>query len=190
MPGQIYLPSPIYQAIIAHAQEGAPAEVCGVLAGIDGRATELVRGRNEAVNPIMDYWIDGQTLLKQFDFEDRGEAMIAVYHSHPVDEAYPSATDARNAFYPDAVYLICSLQDPGQPVIRGYLLLPQELSARPPTLTPVRGNPRFLARHHRDGQNDYYDLAIVEDDGTELFQRVRILEQDVVVTGQASLSTA
>jgi proteasome lid subunit RPN8/RPN11 len=183
MSGQIHLPRPIYQEIIAHAEQGAPTEVCGILAGVDGRATKLVRGRNEAANPVMDYWIDGQTLLKQFDFEDRGEAMIAVYHSHPVDEAYPSATDARNAFYPDAVYLICSLLDPGQPVVRGYLLLAQELPARPPVLTPVRGNPRFLAYHHRDGHNDYYDLAVVEDDGSEHFLRVRVLEQDVVVTG-------
>lgn len=181
MSGEIYLPRPIYQEIIAHAKEGAPAEVCGILAGVEGRATELVRGRNEAANPIMDYWVDGQTLLKQFDFEDRGEAMIAVYHSHPVDEAYPSATDARNAFYPDAVYLICSLREPDQPVIRGYLLLTEELSTRPAALAPIRGNPRFLAHHHRDSQNDYYDLAMVEDDGTEHFLRVRVLEQDVIV---------
>ena len=96
----ITLPRSIYDEIITHALEGAPEEICGILGGRDGVAIELVRGRNEAANRIMDYWVDGQTLLKQFDFEDRGEEMIAIYHSHPVDEAYPSATDARNAFYP------------------------------------------------------------------------------------------
>ncbi len=183
MTGSIHLPRSIYEEIIAHAMEGAPAEVCGVLAGIDGYATELVRGRNEAANPIMDYWIDGQTLLKQFDFEDRGEVMIAVYHSHPVDEAYPSATDACNAYYPDAVHLICSLKDPSHPVVRGYLLVAEELSTRPPDLIPVRGNLHFLAHHHRDGKNNYYDLAIVEDNGRPRLLRVRILEQDVIVAG-------
>jgi proteasome lid subunit RPN8/RPN11 len=183
MTGSIHLPRSIYAEIIAHAIEGAPAEVCGVLAGIDGRATELVRGRNEATNPIMDYWIDGQTLLKQFDFEDRGEAMVAIYHSHPVDDAYPSATDARNAYYPDAVYLICSLGDASHPVVRGYLLLAEELSTHPADLTPVRGNPRFLAHHRRDGKDDCYDLAILEDDRRTLWRRVRVLEQDVIVTG-------
>ncbi len=125
----ITLPRSIHDEIITHALEGAPEEICGILSGRDGVATELVRGRNEATNRIMDYWVDGQTLLKQFDFEDRGEEMIAIYHSHPVDEAYPSATDARNAFYPDAVYIICSLLQPDQPVIRAYRLLTEELPA-------------------------------------------------------------
>ena len=106
-----------------------------------------MRARNEAENRITDYWVDGGTLLRQFDFEDRGETMIAIYHSHPVDPAYPSATDARNAFYPDSVFLICSLLQPDQPVIRGYLLIQEDLDARPVGVTPVRGNPRFLAQH-------------------------------------------
>lgn len=183
MAGSIHLPLDIYNEIIAHAQQGSPQEVCGILAGSNGHATELVRGRNEATNPVLDYWVDGQTLLKQFDFEDRGEAMIAVYHSHPVDEAYPSATDARNAYYPDAVYLICSLKDPGHPVVRGFLLLSEELFLRPADLAPVRGNPQFLACHHRDGQDDYYDLVIVEESGNLRLARVRVVEQDLIVGG-------
>ena len=94
----ITLPKAIYQEIIAHAREGAPEEVCGIISGRDNRATQLIRAYNEAANPILDYWVDGQTLLMQFEFEDRGEEMLAIYHSHPVSEAYPSATDARNAF--------------------------------------------------------------------------------------------
>lgn len=177
----ITLPRSIYDEIIAHAQEGAPEEVCGILSGWDGVATEMIRGRNEATNRIMDYWVDGQTLLKQFDFEDRGEEMIAIYHSHPVDEAYPSATDARNAFYPDAVYIICSLLQPDQPVIRAYRLLPEELPARPERLSAVRGNPKFRAFHQRNCENDHYDLVIVEDDGGERLQRVRVVEVRIVV---------
>ena len=179
----ITLPRSIHDEIIAHALEGAPEEICGILGGRDGVATELVRGRNEATNRIMDYWVDGQTLLKQFDFEDRGEEMIAIYHSHPVDEAYPSATDARNAFYPDAVYIICSLLQPDRPVIRAYRLISDELPARPASLQPVRNNPHFLAHHHRDGQNDRYDLVIVEDDGSEHRMTVKVIEQDIVVVG-------
>jgi proteasome lid subunit RPN8/RPN11 len=181
VPTTIRLPRAIHEEIIAHAREGAPEEVCGILSGRDAQASELVRGRNEADNPIMDYWVDGQTLLKQFEFEDRGEEMVAIYHSHPVDEAYPSATDARNAHYPDATYLICSLQDPDRPVIRAFRLLPQEPVQRPVAMTPVRGNPRFLACHHRDGRDDYYVLKVAEEEGIERTWQVRIVEQAVVV---------
>jgi proteasome lid subunit RPN8/RPN11 len=178
-PDRITLPQHIQDEIIAHARAGAPEEVCGILSGRDGVATELVRARNEAVNPIMDYWVDGQTLLRQFDFEERGEAMIAIYHSHPVDPPYPSATDAANAFYPDAVYLICSLLGPGQPVIRGWRLIQEDLAHRPDQLQAVRGNPFFSAQHRRGQQEDVYDLVIVGEDGRECWQRVRVIEVKV-----------
>jgi proteasome lid subunit RPN8/RPN11 len=178
----ITLPQPIYDEIIAHAEAGAPEEVCGILSGRDGVATELVRARNEAANPVMDYWVDGQTLLKQFDFEERGEAMIAIYHSHPVDPPYPSATDARNAYYPDAVYLICSLLQPQQPQIRGWRLIQEDLPHRPAELQPVRGNASFQAQHQRGQQEDAYDLVIVEEDGRERWQRVRVVEVEVNVS--------
>ncbi len=177
----ITLPRSIYDEIIAHARSGAPEEICGIISGRDGVATELVRARNEAENRVTDYWVDGGTLLRQFDFEDRGETMIAIYHSHPVDPAYPSATDARNAFYPDSVFLICSLLQPDQPVLRGYLLIQEELAERPAGLTPVRGNPRFLARHVAGPPNPRYDLITTEDDGSERWQRVQIVEQEIIV---------
>ncbi len=182
MADAITLPQPIHDEIIAHALAGAPEEVCGILSGRDGLATELVRARNEAANPVMDYWVDGQTLLKQFDFEERGEAMIAIYHSHPVDPPYPSATDARNAFYPDAVYLICSLLQPERPQIRGWRLLQEELAERPAQLQAVRGNPHFLAQHRRGTHEDIYELVVVEEDGQERWQRVRVVEVEVTVS--------
>ena len=49
---------------------------------------------------IENYTVDPQTLLMQFDFEDDGDEMMGIYHSHPVSVAYPSATDAWNAPLP------------------------------------------------------------------------------------------
>jgi proteasome lid subunit RPN8/RPN11 len=179
--GAITLPHHIQAEIIAHAQAGAPQEVCGILSGRDGIATELVRAHNEAANPIFEYWMDGQTLLKQFDFEERGEEMIAIYHSHPADAAYPSATDAANAFYPDAVYLICSLVQPQRPSIRGWRLIQEELARRPAQLQAVRGNARVWARRRRGESEDAYELVMMEEAGRERWLRVRVVEVKVAV---------
>lgn len=167
--------------IIAHAQADAPQEVCGILSGRDGVATELVRARNEAANPIMEYWVDGQTLLKQFDFEARGEQMIAIYHSHPVDEAFPSAADAAGALYPDAIYLICSLRRPDAPKLRAFRLLQSDLAGRPGGCSPVRGDPRLLARLHRQGHDLFYDLVVTDRSGAERWLRVQVVEVPVII---------
>jgi hypothetical protein len=49
--------------------------------------------------------------------------MMGIYHSHPVSVAYPSATDAWNAHYPESIYFICSLEFEDAPVIRAYRLI-------------------------------------------------------------------
>ena len=103
---------PLGDEIIARAaREGKPEEICGILRGRDRAATELIRARNMAADRIDNYDVDPQTLLLQFEFEDDGDEMMGIYHSHPVSVAYPSATDAWNADYPDSIYFICSLED-------------------------------------------------------------------------------
>jgi len=116
------IPQDIYDAIVAHAREGKPEEVCGLLRGREGQVMGMHRCQNVAANRITDYVVDPQALLLQFAWEDAGDSLIAIYHSHPVDPAYPSASDAINAYYPDSVYLICSLLDDSRPVINGYWL--------------------------------------------------------------------
>jgi proteasome lid subunit RPN8/RPN11 len=40
--------------------------------------------------------------------EDEGEELIAIYHSHPMGPAHPSATDLDEAAFPEVDYLIWS----------------------------------------------------------------------------------
>jgi proteasome lid subunit RPN8/RPN11 len=110
----------VHAAIVQHAREGKPEEVCGVVRGRGLAAGEAIRGRNIAAKRVENYEVDPQTLLLQFAFEDAGEEMMAIYHSHPVSVAYPSATDAWNAYYPECIYLICSLEYDDAPVIRAF----------------------------------------------------------------------
>lgn len=121
----VYLARTVYDGIIAHAREGKPEEICGILRGRAGRATQLYRARNLAEDRIDNYDVDPQTLLKQFEFEEAGDEMVAIYHSHPVSVAYPSATDAWNAHYPETYYLICSLEFDDAPALRAFRMEPQ-----------------------------------------------------------------
>jgi proteasome lid subunit RPN8/RPN11 len=120
----VRIPSTVFEAIVAHAREGKPEEVCGIVRGRGLTAFEAVRGRNIAAERVENYEVDPETLLLQFAFEDAGDEMMAIYHSHPVSVAYPSATDAWNAHYPDSIYLICSLEFDDAPVIRAFRMTP------------------------------------------------------------------
>ena len=110
-------------AILAHAREGKPEEICGIVRGRGLAAYAAVRGRNVAAERIENYEVDPQTLLLQFKFEDAGDEMMGIYHSHPVSVAYPSATDAWNAYYPECIYFICSLEFDAAPVLRAFRLV-------------------------------------------------------------------
>ncbi len=119
---KLILPFAIYNDIVAHANEGRPKEICGLLRGRNGTAKELVRTKNIASNPILDYEVDPEKLLILFDWEEAGDELVAIYHSHPAGPAYPSGSDALKAYYPETVFLICSLLDEDKPVLRGFFL--------------------------------------------------------------------
>lgn len=123
----VRLPRAVYKAIVNHARAGKPEEICGIVRGRGLDAIEAIPARNIAAERIENYIVDPQTLLLQFDFEDAGDAMMGIYHSHPVSVAYPSATDAWNAHYPESVYLICSLEDDDAPVVRAWWLVAQPI---------------------------------------------------------------
>lgn len=123
----VLLPAAAESLIIAHARQGKPEEICGILRGKGLQAYEALRGKNIASERIENYEVDPQTLLRQFDFEDQGEEMMGIYHSHPVSVAYPSATDAWNAHYPESIYFICSLEFDNAPIIRAFRMTPHFL---------------------------------------------------------------
>jgi len=117
------LPPEFLTAIIAHACAGYPEEVCGLVAGVAGRATAIYPGRNISPTPIDSYELDHDTLARQIDFENAGLTLAAIYHSHPRGPNEPSPTDIRLAFYPDSLYIICSLTDQNQASVRGFRIV-------------------------------------------------------------------
>ena len=115
------LPEQMRAAIIDHAKRDAPRECCGIIAGRAGVPMQLYETRNVAAGNRF-YEIDPAQLidLEFREFPAQGLELVAIYHSHPESPAYPSATDVELAFWPDAVFLICSLADRGLPEIRGF----------------------------------------------------------------------
>jgi len=114
--------------IFACAQEAAPSECCGLIGGtVDGTATSLYPMRNVTAEKLVAYEAAPEDLFAaQRQMRERGEELLAIYHSHPRSaEPAPSETDVRLAYYPKAVYLIVGLAG-SQPVIRAFRICEQE----------------------------------------------------------------
>ncbi len=150
----VTMPAAVYAAIVEHAREGKPEEICGVVRGRGLAAFAAVRGRNIAAERIENYEVDPQTLLLQFAFEEQGEEMMGIYHSHPVSVAYPSATDAWNAHYPECIYFICSLEHDEAPVVRAFRMRPHWVE---PDIAALRAELSFYET--RPGLFAYYQAA-------------------------------
>jgi len=54
--------------------------------------------------------------------EAQGEELVAIYHSHPQGPPHPSPTDIAQAYYPDTVQVIVSLQDRKRPLMRAFMI--------------------------------------------------------------------
>jgi proteasome lid subunit RPN8/RPN11 len=115
----VLIASELLDEIVAHAREEAPNECCGLVGGRDGRATSVRRGENLHRSPLRFEIANPLPLLNAI--EDAGEELVGIYHSHTRSEAYPSQTDANLArFWPDPLWLICSLVDADRPVVRSF----------------------------------------------------------------------
>lgn len=150
----ISLPRAIYDEIIAHAKEGKPEEICGILRGRSAEAFELFRADNIASERIENYDVDPKTLMMQFAFEETGDEMMGIYHSHPVSVAWPSATDAWNAHYPESYYLICSLEYDDAPILRAF-----RMSATFPDVDGAALRAALPFREVRRGLFGYFQAA-------------------------------
>jgi proteasome lid subunit RPN8/RPN11 len=106
--------------MIAHAREDAPNECCGMIGGSDGTAATIYRSINSEASPLR-YSLDaGDQFRIMQQMEETGEDLVGIYHSHTGSAAYPSQTDVNLAAYPDAMYVIVSLQNPDDPDVRGF----------------------------------------------------------------------
>src|SRR3979490_2505859 len=108
----------VYQ-ILAHAKTASPEECCGLLGGTYPLVRSTYELNNIATDRLVSYEAAPEDLFAaQRLMRERGEQLLAIYHSHPRSaEPSPSTTDVRLAYYPAALYLIIGLGG-AEPVMR------------------------------------------------------------------------
>jgi proteasome lid subunit RPN8/RPN11 len=128
----------IIDKIYQHALDEYPFECCGIITGSSERQTvhvcENIQNRMHAEDPAryprdarIAYTIErGQFDMIISDAKERGEEIIAFYHSHPEHEAYFSVEDvaAQTVFgepeFPDALQVVISVFDGKIHEIQGF----------------------------------------------------------------------
>jgi proteasome lid subunit RPN8/RPN11 len=107
----IQIPNAIHDDMIAHAKEGFPLEMCGILGGINSTVSVNYRMTNtDASNEH--FMMDPKEQFAVIkDLRAKGLSMLALYHSHPETPARPSEEDIRLALTPGVSHVIISLAD-------------------------------------------------------------------------------
>ncbi len=119
----IHFPRPLINQILQQAQQAEDSEVCGLVSARDGQPVHCYPVVNAAAQPAHRFRMDPQQQIEAMrQMRERGEELFAIYHSHPDAPALPSATDLREAAYPDALYIIISLATEGTLEMRGFRL--------------------------------------------------------------------
>src|SRR6266566_4404161 len=139
MAESLVFPLALRQELIAHAREGDPDEVCGILGGHAGEVARVFRVRNTADEvgaergvfrdrasgvasagrrPVH-YYMDPRDQLRVYNaLDDLGLDVVGYYHSHTHTEARPSPTDIRLATDLSPYYVLVSLVD--KPAVRAW----------------------------------------------------------------------
>jgi len=120
----IILPRQLVNQILHQAQSSPETEICGLVAAKDGQPTRCIQVANVAEEPQRLFAMDpARQIDAQRGMRERGEALFGIYHSHPHSPAQPSATDLEQAGYPEALYIIVSLNTKGVLEMRGFRLM-------------------------------------------------------------------
>ncbi|MGB0637762.1 MAG: Mov34/MPN/PAD-1 family protein [Myxococcota bacterium] len=140
------LPSKELSKLHAHAQEGYPHEVVGIIAGdkaarFASRIHPLVNERSDSAHNR--YKVSGLTLMRaEQAIEAEGLDILGYYHSHPDHTSQYSDYDRDHAL-PNLSYVIVSVMD-GHAVHTASWRLKEDRSAMDPEPIHTALNPTHL----------------------------------------------
>ncbi len=113
-----------YRTILDHCKKGLPNEACGLLAGtVDGNVKTVTKVYllTNTDNSNEHFSMDPKEQFAALkDARSNGYGLIGNFHSHPESPSRPSEEDKRLAFDPTFEYLILSLQDIDNPVLKAF----------------------------------------------------------------------
>ena len=156
MADSLIFPEALRQELIAHAREGAPDEVCGILGGRGETVTRVFRVNNTADEVSADsgvfrdretgvasagrrpvhYYMDPRDQLRVYnELDELGLDVVGYYHSHTHTEARPSPTDVRLANDLSTLYVLVSLTH--SPNVRAWRISKSDPTAETGDLTEV-----------------------------------------------------
>lgn len=113
-----------YNKILEHCEQGLPNESCGLLAGtVEGDVKVVTKvyllTNVDASNEH--FSMDPKEQLKALkDARANGVDIIGNFHSHPESPSRPSEEDKRLAYDSSIEYLILSLMDRSNPVLKAF----------------------------------------------------------------------
>lgn len=113
-----------YELMLHHAVNNLPQEACGLLGGIVEQGVKLVKEvyllRNVDESEEHFSMDPKEQLSVVKELRQKGYELLGNFHSHPATPARPSEEDKRLAFDPKASYLILSLENRNQPVLKAF----------------------------------------------------------------------
>ena len=72
-----------------------------------------------------------QQIQTMLTIEANDLELIAIYHSHPTSPAIPSPTDIAQAYYPELIQFILSLQKQKSPSLRAFTIINNQVDEIP-----------------------------------------------------------
>lgn len=121
-----------YDDILAHCMNELPNEACGLVAGRvedDKKIIEKIYLLSNIDKSPEHFSMDPKEQFAAVkDMRGNGLVLLGNFHSHPASPARPSKEDIRLAFDPDKSYLILSLAEEKNPVLKSFNVINNEVS--------------------------------------------------------------
>lgn len=132
----IYLKRSDYETILTHARSRVPEEACGLLGGtVDekgDKTVERVYLLENTDHSSEHFTLSPKDQLQAVkDMRANGWSPLGNWHSHPESPSRPSQEDKRLAYDSRASYLILSLMDAENPVLKAFHIEGDDASEEP-----------------------------------------------------------